>query len=344
MTTSLKWTLGILIALGAIVGLTVAFIEGRKELAREHEREAPVRTPIRASRSANGETVIVLDAEARRRVSITLAPLTAATRAPEVKAFGTALDPTPFVVLHGELVAADVAASNSTSQLARTKTLFEEGQNVSRRALDAAEAQQRSDAARLLNAQQRWVLELGEAGAKMNSTDREQFVAKLARREAVLAHVELPAGEPTVNPVGARLTVSGKDEPLAVACAVYAAPSLDRQTRGQAFLLLLEQAEPKVRPGAAITAYLTLPGKQERGVILPASAVVRAAGSAWTYVRTGDNQFTRRPVSTNTPMSEGWFVTQHFKPGEQVVVTGAQTLLSEEFKSQISVGEEAEKQ
>ncbi len=343
MTTSLKWTLGIVIALGAIVGLTFVFIEGRKELARERERESPVTTPARTSRGAGGETVVTLDAEARRRVSITLTRLSAATHAPEVKAFGAVLDPTPFVALHSEFVTAEAAATNSTAQLARTKMLFEEEQNVSRRALDAAEAQQRSDAAKLLSAQQRWALELGEAGTKMSSVDRDQFVAKLVRRDVVLALVELSAGEPTVNPVGARLAVSGKDGPFAVARAVYAAPSVDRHTRGQAFLLVLEQTDPKARPGAAVTAYLTLPGKQERGVVLPASAVVRAAGSAWAYVQTGDNQFTRRQASTGTPMPDGWFVMQRFNPGEHVVVTGAQTLLSEELKSQISVGEEAEK-
>lgn len=343
MKTSLRWTVGIVIALVVIVGLTLAFIEGRKELGSEREREAPVKTPTRTSRDAGGETVVTLDADARQRVSIALAPLAAATHAREVKAFGAVLDPTPFVALHGELVTAEVAAANSAAQLARTKTLFEEEQNVSRRALDAAEAQQRSDAARLLNAQQRWVLELGDAGAKMSSADREQFVATLVRREMVLARVELPAGEPAVNPVGARLAASGQDRPFASARAMYAAPSTDRHTRGQAFLLVLEQAGPTIRPGAAVTAYLTLAGKQERGVIVPASAVVRAAGSAWAYVRTGDNQFTRRQVSTGTPMPNGWFVIHHFRTGEQVVVTGAQTLLSEELKSQISVGEEAEK-
>lgn len=343
MNTSVKWTLGVVIAVAVIGGLTLAFIRGRKELARERERDAPVKAPAQTSRSAEGEIIVTLDAEARRRVSITLAPLIAATYAREARAFGAALDPTPFVALHGELVTAEVAAINSTAQLARTKTLFEEEQNVSRRALDAAEAQQRSDAARLLNAQQRWVLELGEAGAKMTGADREQFVAKLVRHDVVLTRVELPAGEPTVNPVGARLAVSGQNGPFTLVRAVYAAPSTDRQTRGQAFLLLLEQTQPTVRPGAAITAYLTLPGKQDSGVRLPASAVVRAAGSAWAYIRTGDDQFTRRQVSTGSPMPDGWFVMQHFKAGEQVVVTGAQTLLSEELKSQISVGEETEK-
>lgn len=36
---------------------TFAFIEGRKELAREREREAPVKTPARTSRRASGQEI-----------------------------------------------------------------------------------------------------------------------------------------------------------------------------------------------------------------------------------------------------------------------------------------------
>ena len=44
------------------------------------------------------------------------------------------------------------------AQYQRTKTLFDEDQNASRRTLDSAQAQQRTDTAKLRNAQQRWAL------------------------------------------------------------------------------------------------------------------------------------------------------------------------------------------
>ena len=343
MKKALKWILGLLVGIGMLAGLTFAFLEGRKEMAREREREMPVKTPPRTSRGPNGEAVVTLDTETRQRVRIAVVPIAAAAVAPEAKGFGTVLDPGGFVALHGELVAAEVALTNSSAQLKRTKALFEEDQNASRRALDAAEAQYRTDAAKLLSTQQRWMLILGDAGGKLNSVERDHFINKLVRREVVLARAEIPPGDVVTNPVSARVALSGTDGPFASASEIYSTPSVDARTRAQAFLLVIDQPGPQLRPGAAITAYFSLSGEKQNGVTLPFGAVVRALGLTWAYVQTGDNQFTRRQVASATPMTDGWFANAGFKPGDQVVVTGAQTLLSEEFKSQISVGDEAEK-
>ena len=344
MKKPLKWIIGTVVAAGVVGGLTFAFVEGRKEMAREREREKPVKTPPRTSRSSSGEAVIKLDVETRQRVTIAVAPLVAATHGPEVKAFGSVLDPAPLLALHGELVAAEVALTNSTAQHQRTKALFEDDQNASRRALDATEAQQRTDAAKLLNAQQRWTLATGDVAEKMNSTERDEFVTKLVNRKLGLLRVEVPPGEKLISPTGGRVTLQGDEDKSVVVRSVYSAPAVDAQTRGQASLLVVEQPGTGLRPGAVVTAFLKLPGDEASGVILPSRAVVRAAGLAWAYVQTAENEFTRREVSIGAPMPDGWFVTQNFKSGEQVVVTGAQALLSEEFKSQISVGDEAEKQ
>ena len=49
--------------------------------------------------------------------------------------------------------------------------------------------------------------------------------------------------------------------------------------------------------------------------------------------------FTRREISENEPLAGGWFINANFKPGDQVVVIGAQMLLSEEQKNQIQIGD-----
>lgn len=343
MKKTLKWLIGMVVAAGVIAGLTFAYLEGRKELDREREREKPVKTPPRASRSPTGETVVKLDAETRQRVGIVTAPVAAATHAPETKAFGAILDPAPLIGIHGELVAAEVALINSKAQLTRTKALFDEDQNTSRRALENAEAQQRTDAAKVLNAQQRWALATADAAGKMDSAEREKFVTSLVTRELALARVEVPPGEVAIAPTGGRIAISGDPASSSVVGAIFGAPSVDETMRGQSFLLVVDQPGARLRPGSVVTAFLMVPGESQTGVLLPALAVVRAAGLAWAYLQTAEGEFTRREVTTMASLPDGWFVTQNFKPGDHVVITGAQTLLSEEFKSQISVGDEAVK-
>ena len=97
-----------------------------------------------------------------------------------------------------------------------------------------------------------------------------------------------------------------------------------------------------LRPGAAVTAYLQVPGKAEAGILIPQSAVVRAGGKTWVYRQVADNQFTREDVNLDRSSSRGWLVTQGVSAGNRIVTVGAQMLLSEEQKSQIQILEEAE--
>jgi membrane fusion protein, multidrug efflux system len=89
-----------------------------------------------------------------------------------------------------------------------------------------------------------------------------------------------------------------------------------------------------LRPGLALTAYLKLPGSPHPGVIVPTSAVVHFDGKTFAFAQIGPDRFVRKEISTGHPVESGYFVDADFVPGDRVVVTGAQALLSEEFKSQ----------
>ena len=68
-------------------------------------------------------------------------------------------------------------------------------------------------------------------------------------------------------------------------------------------------------------------------------AVVRAAERVWTYAQTGETNFTRREINLAHPVADGWFVTTGVSPKDRVVTVGAQTLLSEERKTEIQMGD-----
>ena len=75
---------------------------------------------------------------------------------------------------------------------------------------------------------------------------------------------------------------------------------------------------------------------QSNGVIIPNSAVVWYAGKPWVYHKVSANQFSRLPINTDVEIENGWFQQGNFQPSDEVVTSGAQLLLSEEFKSQIT--------
>lgn len=81
-------------------------------------------------------------------------------------------------------------------------------------------------------------------------------------------------------------------------------------------------------------------GNHVAGALVPDADVVWLDGKAWVYAQRGSEQFIRKEIATDRPSANGWFVEKNVSPGEHVVTQGAQLLLSEEFRSQIQVGED----
>ena len=97
--------------------------------------------------------------------------------------------------------------------------------------------------------------------------------------------------------------------------------------------LLLQRTDP-LPPGAAVVAWLTVPGSEESGVTVPREALLRHQGEVFVYLQTGDETFARRQIVLERPADSGWFVHDGLKAQDKVVVVGAQQLLSEELKGQ----------
>ena len=71
MMTSRKRWLGVAAAAGVSVLLVWAFLEGRHEMAKERERERPIKVPPRVSRTARDAVVVTLDQETQTRLGLT---------------------------------------------------------------------------------------------------------------------------------------------------------------------------------------------------------------------------------------------------------------------------------
>jgi hypothetical protein len=78
-------------------------------------------------------------------------------------------------------------------------------------------------------------------------------------------------------------------------------------------------------------------GKIIDGVAVPASAVVWWQDRAWVYQRMGPQKFVRVEIATDLPAAGGGYIVAGMPPDIQIVSSGAQLLLSEEFRAQIQV-------
>jgi hypothetical protein len=325
----------VIATLAAIVVLVWLFGAGHRDEEDEEEQVA-ASAPI-LSHAANGDVIVALSREQQAHIGLKTEVLAPISREREVTAYGVILDPAPLAALDAQLVAAGAAFDASRAEYTRAKLLHSEKQNVSLKDFQIAQARFQSDQAQFNLLAQRLTDEWGDAVAAMAPAARAELVAALIKRAAAIGRVSLPPGESLAQiPARAETTVLGYSGPLG-AKSIWYAPTVDPNLQGQGFMLRVEAKGFPLRPGAAVTARLESSAASERGVMVPSAAVVRTGDATFAYVQTAPTKFERRGITSLDPVADGWFVTGSFAVGDRVVVTGAQALLSQEFKSQIQV-------
>jgi len=156
---------------------------------------------------------------------------------------------------------------------------------------------------------------------------------RISRLDRLIARIDLPLGESLpYEAVTARIVPAGQGHQPLGADRIATAAVVDPKAPGQSFLFRLRETRFGLRPGLAVTAYIATTSAKRTGAAVPASAVVRLSGKSYVYVQSASEQFTRREIRTNSPTASGYFIGNQLSPGTRVVIAGAQTLLSEEFK------------
>lgn len=330
------------------VGLIWGFLTTRKEQAAESQSEAPMQAPLRVA-SENGKTVLTFDASAQKSNGIVTAALTQSKQSTEVQANGVVLELQPLLDLKAsyntssmDLVKTRANARASLTEYGRLQQLNQDGKNASDRSVEAARAASDNDAALVKNAEQSQVilknssrLRWGPVVARWLEQGSPQLDALFAQRMFLLQVIS-----PNLGGVMAprQATVQYTDGTQGLAHLVSLLPQLDPRLQSPS-LLYIVAAHPGLIPGINLPVFL--PSSSARnGVIVPLSAVVWWQGRAWCYVEESPGKFTRIEVSTSNPVTNGWFVTEGVNANTRIVITGAQTLLSEEFRSQIQADED----
>ena len=314
--------------LAALVLAVPAYLVWRGFEAREDHEEAAT-----AEEEKSEPGLVKLEPEARELAGIEIAELAATTLQQEVTAFGRVLDPAPLAALDDELAAADAAVEASHAANARAQSLFQGGENVARKTVETTESQARTDEIKLSGLRRRLALEWGAGFSALDAKARRELVERLIAGRSALLRVEVPAGENLADPPkSARFAVLGAEAQALTTRDIFPAASIDPKTQAQSFLVRIDGPALSLRAGVAVTAWLAVDGEPASGVTLPRAAIVRFDGRTWFYEPEAEGEFKRHAVTLGAPLADGYFVAE-LKPGEKVVVRGAQSLLSHEAKA-----------
>jgi hypothetical protein len=288
---------------------------------------------VLAAQAQNEVKPVKLPLATQRKLGFVIQPLKAAVRTASIAGFAKVLDPGPLAQLDADIQSAQAAATASAAEAARSRALNADDQAVSTKAMQAAEAQARGDAAKLALLRRRVGLEWGDGLARMSDRQRGALVADLAGGRAALVRIDTSSGQGQAGLRGVALEFGALGVFRGVVLGSARAgdprlmsPGLIARIGGANAVLLSTGLSAPVRLSASGPI---------RGVIAPRAALLRSGGETWVYIRTAEDSFVRKPVAHGMVDPGGLFVSSGFKPGEAVVTKGSAAL----FAAETNVGE-----
>jgi hypothetical protein len=318
------------------------FAQARKRSSKKPEfKVVPIQSQISVQ---NGETVITMSPQAQKVAGIAAAPLKKFLAREQItvpaiilSVEGLAKLRESYIAAEAQLAKAREKADVSRKEYARSKSLYENNQNVSQKELQVAEGAFHSDETDVQAAQEELALEGLMVRQKWGSVveqwveNGDPMLERVLDQRILLVEVTVPPDKASAHPLKVRLKLPGGIHRKASFVSLF--PRVDPRIQG-AGLLYRISAHTGLEPGTNLTAHLAV-GQMTTGVVVPSSAVVSAKGKSWVYVETAPGRFIRRPVETAQPKGKGFFVPHGFSPGDKIIVRGAQVVLSEEFRFEI---------
>jgi hypothetical protein len=252
-----------------------------------------------------------------------------------------------YLAAKADSLVISTSLAHNKLELARLRELNLDDKNVSDKVLATAQADTKSDEAKVFAAEssakniadtmrQAW----GDTLTKL-ATDKtpSNLLQSLIDYKDVLIQITLPfdAAEPIENSYVMVAPTTASSHSVR---AIYLSKSPMSNATIQGKTYFYHANTNILRAGMQVKINSLSNASKQTGVVIPATAVVWYAGKPWAYRKTGEDQFSRLPINTNIEVDNGWFYQASTKAdlsaGDQVVISGAQLLLSEEFKSQIT--------
>lgn len=313
------------------------------------QAEEEIETPNRVS-NHEGITVITINPATQAQSDIVSSPLKSAKHQASINTYGNVLSidtlidlRTRYLAARAEIEVLRAAFSYSKNELNRLQILNQDDKNVSDKAVATVRSLNKSEEAKMAAAEsnarniadsmrQLWGDTLTQHATNPNKSD---LLQNLINTQEVLIQVTLPfdAPEPAAGSSIMVTPTASPSQPIR-AQFISRAPLSNATLLGKTYYYRAKTKE--LRAGMQVTAVTATSSKASDGVIIPSNAIVWYAGKSWVYQKTGPDKFSRISVVTDTELDNGWFYQGKLNVGDEVVTNGAQLLLSEEFKYQIT--------
>lgn len=286
-----------------------------------------------------------LSPDQQKQIGLETALLKAEPHREQLRAYGTVLDIARITELTNNNANAKAQLQTAQAKFEVAKSAFDRIKNLvessalpkkeaevaegtfrtDQAALAAAESQVKTLAA---TAQQEWGPVIGKG-----IIERSPEVVRLIERDQFLIQVTLSPGASLAEPPRAALAQAPTRDANIDLQFVSPATRTDARIQGLSYFFAAP-GDSGLLPGMSTIVYVPS-GKTYEGVFVEDAAIVRWQGRSWVYLRTGPDTFKRHPISTDQPVSDDDYVVRDIPAGSEIVMRGAQILLSEEAKSEL---------
>lgn len=298
--------------------------------------------------SAGRYPVIELTKEAQQIAGLQTMEAQLASHRPEFMAYGKAVNLQPLLALRHQYLQALTEGASAKAKLTQSQEGMKRVQNLlthgvaPKRRLQEQQAQWRVDKAQVDANQYRLQAIVNEAqlnwGKQLTgwamTADSNQLDAFLSGQDTLL-QITLPSSRSLSDDVRTIFVdIAGNRGKAREARLISPAPQTDVSIQGISYFFRAQANE--ITPGMSVSAWIPEDQTPIEGVIIPKSAVVWSMDQRFVYIKNNEKRFSRRLIENAAPISDSYFIKGAIIPGEQVVTTGGQLLLSEELRGQIA--------
>lgn len=316
------------------------------QAAEEEEIETPDHITL-----VEGKTLIEVNEPTQRQSAIITSPLQATSYRETILSYGKVLSiatlielRTRYLTILADTQIHEQAVSAKQQEYNRLYALNQDDKNVAdkvviqaKQALDAEKTKLKviqNKAQHIVdNIRQRW----GNRLATLATQAQTPALDRIIQNKSVLLEITLPfkAAQPKS---GSAISIAPTSALQKTVKAQYLspAPGNSNQTmQGKTYFYIASAAFLRADMPVKVLNYTATESAAE-GVFIPNKAVVWYAGRPWVYQKTDVTTFMRLPINNDTEIDDGWFYQGSLNPNDEIVTSGAQLLLSEEFKYQIT--------